>query len=76
MAAVDEKHTPAHEALTPVHLPRITIRFCTQCKWMLRAAYVCKPVNLLGTDVHVCLFELCAFSYAIVIFPTVRDPAA
>lgn len=30
-------------------LPRITIEFCTQCKWMLRAAYVsrrhfCTPV--------------------------------
>lgn len=24
-----------------VQLPRITIRFCTQCRWMLRAAYVC-----------------------------------
>ncbi|KAI5868006.1 Rdx family-domain-containing protein [Durotheca rogersii] len=23
----------------PLPLPRITIRFCTQCKWMLRAAY-------------------------------------
>ena len=22
-------------------LPRVTIQFCTQCKWMLRAAYVC-----------------------------------
>jgi hypothetical protein len=21
-------------------LPRVTIEFCTQCKWMLRAAYV------------------------------------
>lgn len=21
-------------------LPRITIQFCTQCKWLLRAAYV------------------------------------
>ncbi|KAK4565378.1 hypothetical protein LTR86_003995 [Recurvomyces mirabilis] len=26
-----------HDA--PVHLPRIAITFCTQCKWMLRAAY-------------------------------------
>ncbi|KAL9105104.1 MAG: hypothetical protein Q9163_000022 [Psora crenata] len=26
-------------SLAPVHLPRITIRFCTQCRWMLRAAY-------------------------------------
>ncbi|KAI1335502.1 hypothetical protein F5Y15DRAFT_245709 [Xylariaceae sp. FL0016] len=26
-------------AAPPSPLPRITIRFCTQCKWMLRAAY-------------------------------------
>lgn len=25
---------------TQVNLPRITIKYCTQCKWMLRAAYV------------------------------------
>ena len=23
----------------PVHLPRVAITFCTQCRWMLRAAY-------------------------------------
>ena len=23
-----------------LHLPRIAIKYCTQCKWMLRAAYV------------------------------------
>lgn len=23
-----------------VYLPRITIKYCTQCKWMLRSAYV------------------------------------
>lgn len=27
-------------ALERVHLPRIAIKFCTQCRWMLRAAYV------------------------------------
>lgn len=27
-------------SLQSVHLPRITITYCTQCKWMLRAAYV------------------------------------
>lgn len=27
-----------------VHLPRIAIKYCTQCKWMLRAAYVW-PIN-------------------------------
>ncbi|KAK0516101.1 hypothetical protein JMJ35_002135 [Cladonia borealis] len=34
--------TPTHELLVPqgpIVLPRVTIRFCTQCKWMLRAAY-------------------------------------
>lgn len=31
----------ASDASTTVNLPRVTIKFCTQCKWMLRAAYVC-----------------------------------
>lgn len=30
-----------HTALERVQLPRIAIQFCTQCRWMLRAAYVC-----------------------------------
>ncbi|CAK7264292.1 hypothetical protein SEPCBS57363_001006 [Sporothrix epigloea] len=29
----------AEQASAP-RLPRVTIQFCTQCKWMLRAAYV------------------------------------
>jgi selT/selW/selH-like putative selenoprotein len=31
MSATQEK--------APVHLPRVAITFCTQCRWMLRAAY-------------------------------------
>ncbi|KAK4217919.1 Rdx family-domain-containing protein [Rhypophila decipiens] len=33
--------TPAGDAGSPSSfpLPRVTIKFCTQCKWMLRAAY-------------------------------------
>lgn len=31
------ENTPESEA--PFPLPRVTIKFCTQCKWMLRAAY-------------------------------------
>ncbi|KAG5289515.1 selenoprotein domain-containing protein [Histoplasma ohiense] len=27
----------AHKA--HIHLPRVTIKYCTQCKWLLRAAY-------------------------------------
>lgn len=29
-------------------LPRVTIQFCTQCKWMLRAAYVSLPLPALS----------------------------
>lgn len=32
---------PGLTSLERVHLPRISIKFCTQCRWMLRAAYVC-----------------------------------
>ncbi|KAL8702386.1 MAG: hypothetical protein Q9201_004452, partial [Fulgogasparrea decipioides] len=40
MSAKEDIDEPvAHEAPAPVQLPRITITFCTQCKWMLRAAY-------------------------------------
>ncbi|KAI2642532.1 Rdx family-domain-containing protein [Xylaria nigripes] len=31
--------TASSSSTLPSPLPRITIRFCTQCKWMLRAAY-------------------------------------
>lgn len=27
------------QAQAPVHLPRVAITYCTQCKWLLRAAY-------------------------------------
>ncbi|QYS98994.1 hypothetical protein H0G86_006144 [Trichoderma simmonsii] len=30
---------PLQHAAVTAPLPRITIQFCTQCKWMLRAAY-------------------------------------
>ncbi|KKZ60190.1 selenoprotein W-like protein [[Emmonsia] crescens] len=29
----------AEEHTAHVHLPRVTIKYCTQCKWLLRAAY-------------------------------------
>ena len=34
---------------TQVHLPRVTIKYFTQCKWMLRAAYVFPPPPLSHT---------------------------
>ncbi|KAI1414662.1 Rdx family-domain-containing protein [Hypoxylon sp. FL1857] len=40
MAETDSSTSgPASPESTPFPLPRVTIRFCTQCKWMLRAAY-------------------------------------
>ncbi|KAI1327914.1 selT/selW/selH seleno protein domain-containing protein [Xylariaceae sp. FL0255] len=43
MAGALDPTTPSSLAPTPTAtsqlLPRVTIRFCTQCKWMLRAAY-------------------------------------
>ncbi|KAJ5618047.1 hypothetical protein N7537_003161 [Penicillium hordei] len=34
-----------------VHLPRISIQFCTQCRWMLRAAYFAQELlSTFGTD--------------------------
>jgi Rdx family len=40
-----------------VVLPRITIRFCTQCRWMLRAAYVRSP-HVLGAELNALLYEI------------------
>lgn len=41
-----------------IRLPRVSIQFCTQCKWMLRAAYVCG----FFVSLFVCLFA-CLFSF-------------
>ena len=41
-APIEQTDQPSPEIDTENrHLPRITITYCTQCKWMLRAAYVC-----------------------------------
>ncbi|OGE49466.1 hypothetical protein PENARI_c021G00192 [Penicillium arizonense] len=38
-------------ALEHVHLPRISIKFCTQCRWMLRAAYFAQELlSTFSTD--------------------------
>ncbi|KAJ5139552.1 hypothetical protein N7448_002960, partial [Penicillium atrosanguineum] len=45
--------TPPTEitSLERVSLPRISIQFCTQCKWMLRAAYFAQELlSTFGTD--------------------------
>ncbi|KAI1393449.1 Rdx family-domain-containing protein [Hypoxylon trugodes] len=39
MAETETKTSGHASPDSPYPLPRVTIRFCTQCKWMLRAAY-------------------------------------
>lgn len=43
---------PKPTTTAQVHLPRITIKYCTQCKWMLRAAYVL-PLPTLKSNIHI-----------------------
>ncbi|CAL5872920.1 uncharacterized protein PFLUO_LOCUS7189 [Penicillium psychrofluorescens] len=41
----------SNTAREQVHLPRIAIAFCTQCRWMLRAAYFAQELlSTFGTD--------------------------
>ncbi|CAL8575451.1 hypothetical protein XPA_001374 [Xanthoria parietina] len=39
MAAREGSTSTMHEASAAVHVPRVIIKYCTQCKWMLRAAW-------------------------------------
>ena len=41
-----DSNPPIRTAQSAVRLPRVTIQFCTQCKWNLRAAYVNHPPSL------------------------------
>ncbi|CAK7202627.1 hypothetical protein SEUCBS139899_005352 [Sporothrix eucalyptigena] len=38
-SSTTEQSITAAQSTAPVRLPRVAIQFCTQCKWMLRAAY-------------------------------------
>ncbi|KAJ6125475.1 hypothetical protein N7471_012792 [Penicillium samsonianum] len=46
-------NTDTSDKIAPVnvHLPRISIQFCTQCRWMLRAAYFAQELlSTFSTD--------------------------
>ncbi|KAK1537333.1 selT/selW/selH selenoprotein domain-containing protein [Colletotrichum costaricense] len=47
-----ETSTEPQSASTSTPLPRIAIQFCTQCKWMLRAAYFAQELlSTFGTSI-------------------------
>ncbi|KAJ5964096.1 uncharacterized protein N7479_003972 [Penicillium vulpinum] len=49
---IDSKSEDSEKtAPVDVHLPRISIQFCTQCRWMLRAAYFAQELlSTFSTD--------------------------
>lgn len=51
-------------------LPRVRILFCTQCKWMLRAAYVCILWYLIIIFFYICfiLHAYCLFFFFLLFF--------
>ncbi|KAJ5157019.1 uncharacterized protein N7482_008119 [Penicillium canariense] len=50
-APTTQPSTAESSAFERVHLPRIAIKFCTQCRWMLRAAYFAQELlSTFSTD--------------------------
>ncbi|KIW47634.1 uncharacterized protein PV06_00313 [Exophiala oligosperma] len=51
-AAASSTAVTSQQATTAVQVPRISIKFCTQCKWNLRAAYYAQELlQTFGTSV-------------------------
>ncbi|KAL1954970.1 hypothetical protein VTO42DRAFT_377 [Malbranchea cinnamomea] len=61
-----------HSGQTPFNLPRITIKYCTQCKWMLRAAYFAQELlSTFSTDIgEIALIPATGGIFAVSIFHT------
>lgn len=51
---IESPREPARIGKAEVALPRIEIAFCTQCKWMLRAAYVSLKNSFESQIVFIC----------------------
>ena len=59
MSSQDNKPEPTQlYANTLVPLPRVAIKFCVQCKWNLRAAYVRKKNKTSPHAIHVTFVRL------------------
>ncbi|KAF7856180.1 uncharacterized protein EAF02_011439 [Botrytis sinoallii] len=50
--AGEERRQNGMSQVDGIKLPRVSIQFCTQCKWMLRAAYFAQELlSTFGTDI-------------------------
>ncbi|KAL2863882.1 SelT/SelW/SelH family protein [Aspergillus lucknowensis] len=76
-----EFHPPTSSTISPQQAsqetnadpgPRITIQYCTQCKWMLRAAYFAQELlSTFGTDLgEVALIPRTGGIFRVTIFPS------
>ncbi|KAL2802656.1 Rdx family-domain-containing protein [Aspergillus granulosus] len=60
----------------PISGPRITIQYCTQCKWMLRAAYFAQELlSTFSTDIgEISLVPRTGGLFRVTIFPSASTP--
>ncbi|RDW72530.1 SelT/SelW/SelH family protein [Aspergillus mulundensis] len=58
--------------------PRITIQYCTQCKWMLRAAYFAQELlSTFGTDIgEIALVPRTGGIFTVTVFPSTNISSA
>ncbi|KAL4904578.1 Rdx family-domain-containing protein [Aspergillus multicolor] len=66
-----ESNPPTTSFSTSYSKPRITVQYCTQCKWMLRAAYFAQELlSTFGTDIgEIALVPRTGGIFTVTIFP-------
>ncbi|KAJ0421843.1 Rdx family-domain-containing protein [Aspergillus carlsbadensis] len=71
-AAALEEQSPTPTPEEPISGPRITIQYCTQCKWMLRAAYFAQELlSTFNTDIgEIALVPRTGGLFRVTIFPS------
>ncbi|KAL2798210.1 Rdx family-domain-containing protein [Aspergillus keveii] len=75
-APTSEEQKPTLTPEEPISGPRITIQYCTQCKWMLRAAYFAQELlSTFSTDIgEIALVPRTGGLFRVTIFPSPSTP--
>ncbi|KAL6232997.1 Rdx family-domain-containing protein [Aspergillus navahoensis] len=74
-----ETNPPTQSQSAKIHSkPRITIQYCTQCKWMLRAAYFAQELlSTFSTDIgEIALVPRTGGVFTVTIFPSISTSAS